>query len=62
MDRRVRKDTHHDCLFGLYELFGGSRGGEVARDLSLFVRRKGLSRSFWREWIWKPEDLHNFTI
>ena len=49
MDRCVRKDTHHDCLFGLYELCGGSRGGEVARDLSLFVRRKGLSRSFWRE-------------
>ena len=46
MDRCVRKDTHHDCLFGLYELCGGSRGGEVARDLSLFVRRKGLSRHF----------------
>ena len=46
MDRCVRKDTHHDCLFGLYELCGGSRGGEVARDLSLFVHRKGLSRHF----------------
>ena len=58
MDRRVRKDTHHDCLFGLYELCGGSRGGEVgatfrfSRDSLVILARVDLAL----------EDLHNFTI